>query len=113
MSGEMVSVLTGPVSALGLAVAILWGLSRFASKYLPQIIDKHLQQIDDQMECQRQICNRLDDMGTSMVEQTAQSTEAMRKAISGVHGRLNPIESDVKEIKSIVNLKREVPDGGN
>ncbi len=113
MSSEMINILTGPVSALALAVTILWGLSKFASKYLPQIIDKHLKQIDDQMECQRQICNRLDQMGTSMVEQNASATEAMRKAISGVHGRLNPIENDVKEIKSIVILKREVPDGGN
>ena len=103
---EMVmNFLTGPVSALSLAVAILWGLGKFAGKYIPQIVDKHLEQIDKQMEAQNQICNRLDDMKTVLIQEHADQTEVFRKAISGLHGRLNPIENDVKEIKAVVGYK--------
>ena len=111
---EMVmNFLTGPVSALSLAVAILWGLGKFAGKYLPQIVDKHLKQIDDQMEAQRKICERLDQMKDSISEQHTVQTEGFRKAISGVHGRLNPIENDVKEIKAMVAIKQETQNGGD
>lgn len=107
--------LTGPVSALALAVAILWGLGKFAGKYLPQIVDKHLKQIDDQMEAQRKICERLDQMKDSIAEQHTVQTEGFRTAIRGLHGRLNPIESDVKEIKAMVGLRHtsEAANGGN
>ena len=109
----VMNFLTGPISALALAVAILWGLSRFAAKYLPQIIEKYFKQMDDQVEAQRQICQRLDEMKDSIGDQHTTQTEAMRKAVSGLHGRLNPIESDVKEIKAMMTLNREVSDGSN
>ena len=103
---EMVmNFLTGPVSALSLAVAILWGLGKTMGKYIPQLVDKHLEQIDKQMEAQTQICNRLDDMKTIMHQENAEQTEVFRKAVAGLHGRLNPIESDVKEIKAVVGFK--------
>jgi len=107
MTNEMLlNLVTGPVSALALAVAILWGLSRFAAKYLPQVIDKHLKQIDDQMEAQVKICDRLDQMREQMSTQHSEQTEIVRKAISGLHGRLNPIENDVKDIKAVINAQQ-------
>lgn len=103
---EMVmNFLTGPVSALALAVAILFGLGKFLGKYVPQIVEKHLEQVDKQMKAQEQICNRLDDMKTILHQEHAEQTEVFRKAISGLHGRLNPIENDVKEIKAVVGYK--------
>jgi len=101
----VMNFLTGPVSALALAVAILWGLGKFLGKYVPQIVDKHLEQIDKQMEAQVQICNRLDDMKTILHSEHAEQTEVFRRAVAGLHGRLNPIESDVKEIKAAVGFK--------
>ncbi len=99
--------LTGPVSALALAVAILWGLGKFAGKYVPQIIEKYMKQIDEQVKAQKQICDRLDQMKDAVTEQHTAQTEAYRQAVRGLHGRLNPIENDVKEIKAIVVFKQQ------
>jgi hypothetical protein len=111
---EMVmNFLTGPVSALALAVTILWGLGRFAGKYVPMIVEKYMKQIDDSVKAQKQICDRLDQMKDAVQEQHMAQTEVYRKAVSGLHGRLNPIENDVKEIKAIVTFKQqEAPGGG-
>lgn len=101
----VMNFMTGPVSALALAVAILWGLGKTMGKYVPQLVDKHLEQIDKQMEAQTQICNRLDDMKTILHQEHAEQTEVFRRAVAGLHGRLNPIENDVKEIKAVVGYK--------
>lgn len=109
----LMNFLTGPVSALALAVAILWGLGRFAGKYVPQIIEKYMKQIDEQVKAQKQICDRLDQMKDAVTEQHMTQTEAYRKAVSGLHGRLNPIENDVKEIKAIVVFKQQEAASGS
>lgn len=109
----LMNFLTGPVSALALAVAILWGLGRFAGKYVPQIIEKYMKQIDDQVKAQKQICDRLDQMKDAVTEQHMAQTEVYRKAVSGLHGRLNPIENDVKEIKAIVVFKQQEAASGS
>jgi len=101
----MLNFLTGPVSALALALTILWGLGKFASRYLPQIVDKHLKQIDNQMVVQEKICDRLDQIKDQMAEQHSDQTEIVRKAISGIHGRLNPMETDLKDIKATINAQ--------
>ena len=84
----VMNFMTGPVSALALAVAILWGLGKTMGKYVPQLVDKHLEQIDKQMEAQTQICNRLDDMKTILHTEHAEQTEVFRRAVAGLHGRL-------------------------
>ena len=99
-------MLTGPVSALALSVTMLLGIGRLVSKYAPKVVDKHLQQIDDQMKTNAAICDRLDELKDSISDQHAAQTEVTRKAIAGLHGRLNPMENDLKEVKTILRLDK-------
>jgi ribosomal protein S13 len=102
---ELLMLLTGPVSALALAVTMLLGIGRLVSKYVPKVIDKHLKQIDDQMKTNGMIVDRLDQLKDSIADQHATQTEATRKAIAGIHGRLNPMENDLKEVKSFLRIE--------
>ena len=44
--GYLMELLTGPFSALVLAITLLWGLYKLAAKYLPKIIERHVQMLD-------------------------------------------------------------------
>jgi len=106
MDDSILMVLTGPASALALAVSLLWGLARYAGKILPGIIDRHMSQIDA-------IIHRLESMEAASQE----NREIYRKMIAGVHSRLNPVENDIKEIKYYLKLednkqKTKDSDGG-
>lgn len=104
---SMMMLLTGPASALALAVTMLIGIGRMVSKYVPQLVDKHIRQIDEQIEASRKISERLDQMNERMNEQHVQNSETIRSVISGVHKRLNPIENDIKEMKTFMKLDNQ------
>jgi ribosomal protein S13 len=104
---DLLMLLTGPVSALGLALTMLWGIGRLVSKYAPKVIDKHLHQIDEQIKANGLIVDRLDQLKDAITDQHTVQTEATRKAISGLHGRLNPIENDIKDMKSYLRLETQ------
>jgi peptidoglycan hydrolase CwlO-like protein len=108
--GYIMELLTGPFSALVLAVILLWGLYKLAAKYLPKIIERHVQMIDDLQETQSQITSRLEQLTATMTEQHASQTESMRKAIAGIHQRLNPIQDDIKEVKFKLGLEAQIND---
>ena len=99
MDGVTMEFLTGPASALVLAITLLGGLYRLAAKYLPALIDRHIKLIDDMQETQQKIIEKLDTVALTVTQEHASQTEAMRKAISGIHSRLNPIQDDLKELK--------------
>jgi len=99
MDGVTMEFLTGPASALVLAITLLMGLYRLAAKYLPALIDRHIKLIDDMQESQKKISEKLDQVAVAVTMEHASQNEAMRKAISGVHSRLNPIQDDIKEMK--------------
>ena len=101
---SLMMFLTGPFSGLALALVMLWGIGKMVAKYVPKIVDKHLQQIDEQIKANGKIVDRLDQMREAVNEQHAQQTEAMRLAVSGLHKRLNPMENDIKEVKTYLNL---------
>jgi ribosomal protein S13 len=84
---------------------MLLGIGRLVSKYVPKVIEKHLNQIDEQMKTNGLIVDRLDQLKDSIADQHAVQTEATRKAIAGLHGRLNPMENDLKEVKTILRLE--------
>lgn len=94
MDDSILMVLTGPASALALAVSLLWGLARYAGKILPGVIDRHMSQVDA-------IIARLEQMERDSQE----NREIYRKMISGIHARINPMENDVKEIKYYLKLE--------
>lgn len=110
MDGSTIEFLTGPASALVLAVTLLSGLYRLAAKYLPALIDRHIKLIDDMQEAQQKINEKLDSVAVTVTQEHASQNEAMRKAISGVHSRLNPIQDDLKEVKIKVGLTNIIPD---
>jgi len=92
MTTEMiVQLVTGPASALGLAVLIILAGFKLIAMYLPPIIQRHMQQVD-------KIATRLEELKISRDDNAA----IMNDAIAGLHTRLNPIESDVSVIKAIV-----------
>lgn len=95
-------ILTGPFSALVLAVTLLMGLYKLAAKYVPKVIEKHLEQMDEQRLAQKAIVDRLQEMHETSRDLREEDRDLFRKLTSGIHGRLNPIESDVKEIKAAV-----------
>jgi len=101
---SLMMFLTGPFSGLALALVMLWGIGKMVAKYVPKIVDKHLHQIDEQIKANSKIVDRLDQMREAVNEQHAQQTEAMRLAVSGLHKRLNPMENDIKEVKTFLNL---------
>ena len=105
MDGVTIEFLTGPASALVLAITLLSGLYRLAAKYLPALIDRHIKLIDDMQDCQKKINEKLDSVAVTVTQEHASQNEAMRKAISGVHSRLNPLQDDLKEIKIKVGLQ--------
>lgn len=109
MDGSTMEFLTGPASALVLAITLLSGLYRLAAKYLPALIDRHIRLIDDMQDSQRKISEKLDQVAVSVTKEHASQNEAMRKAISGVHGRLNPLQDDLKEIKIKMGLNLSSP----
>ena len=104
MDGSTIEFLTGPASALVLAVTLLIGLYRLAAKYLQALIDRHIKLIDDMQESQQKLNEELDTVAVTVTHEHASQNEAMRKAISGVHSRLNPIQDDLKEVKIKVGL---------
>jgi len=100
----LMELLTGPFSALVLAITLLMGLYKLAAKYLPKIIQRHVQMIDELQDSQKEIVNKLVQLSTTMTEQHASQTESMRKAIAGVHIRLNHQQDDLKEVKFKLGL---------
>ena len=110
MDGSTIEFLTGPASALVLAVTLLSGLYRLAAKYLPALIDRHIKLIDDMQDSQQKLNEKLDSVAVTVTQEHASQNEAMRKAISGVHSRLNPIQDDLKEVKIKVGLTNIIAD---
>ena len=100
----LMELLTGPFSALVLAITLLMGLYKLSAKYLPKIIQRHVQMIDELQDSQKEIVNKLVQLSTTMTEQHVQQTESMRKAIAGVHIRLNHQQDDLKEVKFKLGL---------
>jgi len=101
---SLLMMLTGPLSGLALAVTMLFGIGRMVSKYVPQLVDKHIRQIDEQIEASRKITERLDAMNERMNEQHIQTSEIIRNTASGLHKRLNPMENDLKEVRTFLKL---------
>ena len=98
----IISILTGPVSGLGLCIIMILYVGRFAGKYVPQLVDRHLDQMSAQMDAQGKIISRLEEMQKLMADQHELQNETIRRAISGLHGRLNPMENDLKEVRAVV-----------
>lgn len=104
--GMIIDILTGPFSALMLAVILLYGLYKIAAKYIPRVVERHLKQIDEQMDSQRAITQRLEIMDSTFRELREDDRELMRGLASNLHKRLTPIETDIKAIRVFTDFKQ-------
>jgi uncharacterized protein YoxC len=95
-------LLTGPLSALALAVIMIYTIGRWLAKFVPTVVAKYMEQTDKTIE-------QLDRLNTAIQEHTAQSLartdqiiEKQRSTTAGIHSRLNNIEPQIIEIRAAV-----------
>lgn len=95
-------LLTGPLSALALAVIMIYTIGRWLAKFVPTVVAKYMEQTDKTIE-------QLDRLNSAIQEHTAQSLartdqiiEKQRSTTAGIHSRLNNIEPQIIEIRAAV-----------
>lgn len=95
-------LLTGPLSALALAVIMIYTIGRWLAKFVPTVVAKYMEQTDKTIE-------QLDRLNGAIQEHTAQSLartdqiiEKQRSTTAGIHSRLNNIEPQIIEIRAAV-----------
>jgi len=104
MPENWIDFVIGPASGLFIALSILIGLYRLAAKYLPRVVEKHIANLDLQMESQRELNRSMQEMRASVTQEHAMQTEAFRKSLAGVHQRFNPLQDDLRDIRLKLNL---------
>ena len=109
MESSYIQLLTGPLSALALAVILLYTVGKWAAKFVPTVVNKYMEQSDKTIE-------QLDKLNKTIMEHRSESAiraeqhlEATRKSIAGLHNRLNMIEPDIKEILTINKFQQPQP----
>ncbi len=104
MPENWIDFVIGPASGLFIALSILIGLYRLAAKYLPKVVEKHLENLDRQMQTQKDLSQSMIDLRESMSKEHTSQTEAMRMSLSGIHQRFNPLQDDLRDIRMKLNL---------
>lgn len=101
-------LLTGPLSALALAIIMIVTIGRWLAKFVPTVVAKYMEQTDKTIE-------QLDKMNQSMQEHSdrqSQQTEAIiekvRSTSAGLHNRLNAIEPIIIKIEA--NQQKNAPE---
>ena len=101
-------LLTGPLSALALAIIMIVTIGRWLAKFVPTVVAKYMEQTDKTIE-------QLDKMNTSMQEhsdrcnqQTEAIIEKVRSTSAGLHNRLNAIEPIIIKIEA--NQQKNAPE---
>jgi uncharacterized protein YoxC len=110
-----IELLTGPLSALALAVIMIYTIGRWLAKFVPTVVSKYMEQTDKTIE-------QLDKLNASMQahtekcnQQTELIVEKVRSTSAGIHARLNNIEPVILDIKAQQNFQSNThkTDGGN
>jgi len=101
-------LLTGPLSALALAIIMIVTIGRWLAKFVPTVVAKYMEQTDKTIE-------QLDKMNTSMKEhsdrcnlQTEAIIEKVRSTSAGLHNRLNALEPIIIKIEA--NQQKNAPE---
>jgi len=101
-------LLTGPLSALALAIIMIVTIGRWLAKFVPTVVAKYMEQTDKTIE-------QLDKMNQSMQEHSdrqSQQTEAIiekvRSTSAGLHNRLNALEPIIIKIEA--NQQKNAPE---
>jgi len=107
-------LLTGPLSALALAVIMIVTIGKWLAKFVPTVVSKYMEQSDKTIE-------QLDKLNASMQAHTERTThqteliiEKVRSTSAGLHSRLNAIEPVILELKAQQNYQsnNNKTDGG-
>lgn len=107
-------LLTGPLSALALAVIMIVTIGKWLAKFVPTVVSKYMEQTDKTIE-------QLDKLNASIQAHTERSThqtelivEKVRSTSAGLHSRLNAIEPVILELKAQQNYQsnNNKTDGG-
>jgi uncharacterized protein YoxC len=107
-------LLTGPLSALALAVIMIVTIGKWLAKFVPTVVSKYMEQTDKTIE-------QLDKLNASMQAHTERTThqteliiEKVRSTSAGLHSRLNAIEPVILELKAQQNYQsnNNKTDGG-
>lgn len=100
MESQYIQLLTGPLSALALAVILLYTVGKWAAKFVPTVVNKYMEQSDKTIE-------QLNALNTALVAhterssvQTDQMIEKVRSTSAGLHARLNNIEPIILELRA-------------
>ena len=101
-------LLTGPLSALALAIIMIVTIGRWLAKFVPTVVAKYMEQTDKTIE-------QLDKMNQSMQQHSDrcnQKTEAIiekvRSTSAGLHNRLNALEPIIIKIEA--NQQKNAPE---
>jgi uncharacterized protein YoxC len=101
-------LLTGPLSALALAIIMIVTIGRWLAKFVPTVVAKYMEQTDKTIE-------QLDKMNVSMQEhsdrcnqQTEAIIEKVRSTSASLHNRLNAIEPIIIKIEA--NQQKNAPE---
>jgi hypothetical protein len=95
-----IELLTGPLSALGLALIMIYTIGRWLSKIVPRVIDKYMEATDKTIEQLEELNTCMRDNSNRCNEQTEAILERVRSTSAGIHNRLNTIEPIIIEIKA-------------
>jgi ABC-type Zn uptake system ZnuABC Zn-binding protein ZnuA len=101
-------LLTGPLSALALAIIMIYTIGRWLAKFVPTVVAKYMEQTDKTIEQLDKLNQSMQAHNAKMNDQTDQIIEKVRSTSAGLHARLNTIEPVIIKIEA--NQSKSPPD---
>lgn len=93
-------LLTGPLSALALAIIMIYTIGRWLAKFVPTVVAKYMEQTDKTIEQLDKLNSSMQAHNEKMNEQTELIIEKVRSTSAGLHNRLNAIEPVILKIEA-------------
>lgn len=100
-----VELLTGPLSALALAVIMIVTIGRWLAKFVPSVVAKYMEQSDKTIEQLNKLNASMQAHTEKCNQQTELIVEKVRSTSAGIHARLNNIEPIIIDIKAQQNFQ--------
>ena len=101
-------LLTGPLSALALAIIMIYTIGRWLAKFVPTVVAKYMEQTDKTIEQLDKLNQSMQAHNAKVNDQTDQIIEKVRSTSAGLHARLNTIEPVIIKIEA--NQSKSPPD---
>ncbi len=101
-------LLTGPLSALALAIIMIYTIGRWLAKFVPTVVAKYMEQTDKTIEQLDKLNQSMQEHSDRCNQQTEAIVEKVRSTSAGLHARLNTIEPMIIKIEA--NQSKTPPD---